>query len=332
LHRAENLKRDLGVKDDVKKFYTDVIGSDIEEVLTIENFNYFLNEDDFINNKYLTAIIEERIFNGDVNNIDAHPNKEVILKIIPKLNDKEYQTLFPLLNEKKASIMISVVTKEETKDDIFAIVTLADEKLKSVGRLISNPNFEAIINLAMDALEDEKQREADFQFKRQIGIHMETKLQEQLKLLFPPEQIKCDVLSEQDGQDIVIKINNQIKYYIEVKSRWDPKSSIKMSRNQTIRSNEQKQNYALCAIDMTKYVGEDRYKIDDLNKILENIKYVTDIGNHVEHLVDVLKQTNETQEIHLDGDYRTLIPQKKIEEFGISVSQFENYLIDILKA
>jgi hypothetical protein len=331
LHLSESLKRDMGVKKDIKEFYLKVKKEDIEEVLSLLNFNYLIPEDNTINNRYLTTIIEDIIFKDDINNIDEHEHKGVILKIIPKLTDKEYQQLFPQLNDKKANIMISVVSKEETKDDIFAIVTLDNDKLKSIGKLISNPDFELILDQAMSNIEDEKQTNANFQFKHQIGTHIEEILKEHLKNIFNPDDIKYEVKGEQDGQDIIIKIKDEAKYYIEVKSRWDKRTSIKMSKNQTLRSNENKTKYALCSVDMTDYFGDDRFEITDISKILDNIIFVNDIGIHVEHLIEVLKQTNKDEEIHLDGDYRTLVPQSIVNEFGISISEFETYLIDLLQ-
>lgn len=332
LHLAEDLKRDKGVTPEIKQFYSAVEKKDINEILSIEAFNSFLPEDSYINNRYLTTIIEETLFQDNISDIENHPFKNTILKIIPLLTDKDYQQLFPQLNDKKASIMISVVSKEETKEDIFSIVTLDVEKIKNIGDLVRKSNFEEILNKALESIEDENQRKANFQFKHQIGTHLEEKLKEHLKQLFEPEEIKCEVLGEQDGQDIIIKIKDEVKYYIEVKSRWDKRTSIKMSRNQTLRSNEHQNIYALCSVDMTDYHEEDRFEISDINKILDNIKFVNNIGQKVEHLVEVFEQTKELDEIHLDGDYRTLVPQKVIEAFGLSFSRFEEYLISSLKS
>ncbi len=332
LHLAEDLKRDIGVTSEIKKFYLAVEKKDINEILSIESFNSFLSEDNYINNRYLTTIIEETLFQDNISDIENHPFKTTILKIIPLLTEQIYQQLFPQLNDKKASIMISVVSKEETKEDIFSIVTLDDEKIKNIGNLVRKSNFEEILNKALESIEDENQCKANFQFKHQIGTHMEEKLKEHLKLLFQPEDIECEVLGEQDGQDIVIKIKGEIRYYIEVKSRWDKRTSIRMSRNQTLRSNEYQNIYALCSVDMTDYHEEDRFEIADINKILGKIKFVNNIGEKVEHLVDVFEQTKRLDEIHLDGDYRTLVPQKVIEAFGLSFNRFEDYLVTSLKS
>ncbi|MEQ6118025.1 DUF3883 domain-containing protein [Reichenbachiella sp. MALMAid0571] len=332
LHLAEDLKRDIGVTSEIKQFYLAVEKKDINEILSIKAFNTFLPEDSYINNRYLTTIIEETLFQDNISDIENHPLKTTILKIIPLLTEQNYQQLFPQLNDKKASIMISVVSKEETKEDIFSIVTLDDEKIKNIGDLVRKPNFEEILNKALESIEDEKQRNANFQFKHKIGTHIEEKLKEHLKQLFLPEDIKCEVLGEQDGQDIVIKIKDEIKYYIEVKSRWDKRTSIRMSRNQTLRSNEHHNIYALCSVDMTDYHEEDRFEISDINKILDKIKFVNNIGEKVEYLVEVFEQTKQLDEIHLDGDYRTLVPQKVIEESGLSFNLFEDYLITSLKS
>ncbi|QXP65787.1 sacsin N-terminal ATP-binding-like domain-containing protein [Polaribacter sp. AHE13PA] len=331
LKKASELKRDNNILEEIKNLYNTVNGTEIRKVLAAEGFNQFIAEEDFRNNKYLTTQVEEIFFETDIRNINEHKFKDEIADIISKLNTKLYKELFPRLDDKKANLMLDIVTNENTKDDIFSIVMLKEDKLKKLGLLVKNENFEEILNQAIINLENEKQYKANFQFKHQIGTHMEDKLKEHLKLIFQPEDIKCEVIGEQDGQDIVIKIKGEIKYYIEVKSRWDKRTSIKMSKNQTIRSNEQKNIYSLCSIDMTDYEGEDRYEITDITKILGNIKFVNDIGSHVEHLINVLKQTNEQDEIHLDGDYRTLIPQKVIEGFGVSFTEFETYLIELLK-
>lgn len=331
LHFSENLKRDDNVKDDIKELYFEVKKEDINEKLSLRDFNKFISKENIVNNKYLTTIIEDEIFSKEVINIEEHENIVTILKIIPKLSDKLYQQLFPHLNERKASIMISVVTNEEKKEDIFAIVMLEHDKLKSIGKLIANPNFEDILFKASELLVDEHQQKANFQFKHKIGTHIEKVLREHLQSLYDPNDIIYEVKEEQDGQDIIIKIKNDIKYYIEVKSRWDKKSSIRMSKNQTLKAYENQEIYALCSVDMTDYFEDDRYEIQDINKILRFIKFMPTIGKEVEHLVGVLEQTNEKEKIHLDGDYRTLIPQDIIDDNGIPYTNFEKLLIEKIK-
>ena len=328
----ESLKRDINVKTDIKQFYYDITKEDINSKLSIIDFNEFISEENQINDRFLTTIIEDKIFlaNTDISKIDEHPNKATILKIIQNLTNPEYRALFPQLNDKKASIMLSVVTKEETKEDIFAIVTLEDEKLKKIGSLIKRKDFESVINKALSLLEEVYQTNANFEFKHKIGTHIEYVLREHLKSIYMPDDIKYEVKDEQDGQDIVILIQGEIKYFIEVKSRWDSNNSIRMSKNQTLKANEKKEIYSLCSVDMTSYHGEDRFEVQDINKIIDRIKFMINIGTEVKHLIDTLKQTNEYNEIHLDGDYRTLVPQNIIDKEGISLNDFEAFLVDLL--
>ena len=76
--------------------------------------------------------------------------------------------------------------------------------------------------------------------------------------------------------------------------------------------------------------GDNKFHINDIAEIEHCIKFNKEIGYEVVHLIGVLNQTNEPETIHLDGDYRTLIPMKFIEK-GITLTEFEKYLIAFLR-
>lgn len=103
-----------------------------------------------------------------------------------------------------------------------------------------------------------------------------------------------------------------------------------MSKNQTLRAFEQMDNYSLCCVDMTTYDEENKYKVENIDEIKGFIKFNTDIGQNVIHLIDVLNKSSEPNSIHLDGDFRTLIPQIYIEK-GLNLTEFETFIIDYLK-
>jgi len=103
-----------------------------------------------------------------------------------------------------------------------------------------------------------------------------------------------------------------------------------MSKNQTLRADEQKNNYALCSVDMTKYIGDNKFEVQDIELIKHCITFDNEIGHEVTHLISVLNQTNDIETIHLDGDYRTLVPMKFIDK-GLNFDEFEKYLIEFLK-
>lgn len=340
LHLAEGLKRDVEVREEIKDICLKTTGNDINEVLIISNFNQFLPEENYINNRYLTTKIEDKIFQEDINNIDNHTHKETILRIIPKLTDKEYQGLFPQLNDKKANIMISVVTKEETKDDIFAIVTLDDEKLKKIGQLIQKKNFEELINRAEDLFINEQQSKSNFEHKYKIGTYIENQIRQKLNRELN-QKISIDNLeptNEQGGQDIVIRLNNEPLYYIEIKSRWDSRNSVTMSKLQLERAAINLDKYSLCSVDVTDYKGNnDKYNLP-IEDILPLVKIVDNIGKSVKPLVEnnIKAEEQIEDEVHL-VDYRGIVPQNIIEkgnDFDGFVSNLitviENYEIQVL--
>ena len=114
-----------------------------------------------------------------------------------------------------------------------------------------------------------------------------------------PESIKAIVKEEQDGQDIIIQIEEKNVFYIEVKSRWLENSPIRMSKNQTLRANSEKGRYALCSVDMVGYTGDNKYDIQDVEEIKNITRFNIDIGDRVKHLIEILNQSKEEDEIPL---------------------------------
>ncbi|WP_306540759.1 hypothetical protein, partial [Dysgonomonas sp.] len=110
----------------------------------------------------------------------------------------------------------------------------------------------------------------------------------------------------------------------------DVNNPIRMSKNQTLKADKQKNNYALCSVDMTKYLGENKYDVQEIKEIIHCIRFNTTIGYEVTHLIEVLNQTNEAETIHLDGDFRTLVPMKYVD-YGKTLSDFEDFIINHLK-
>ena len=92
------------------------------------------------------------------------------------------------------------------------------------------------------------------------------------------KEIEAEIINVQNGQDIIIKIEGEAIFYLEVKSKWDVNNPVRMSKNQTIKAFEQKSNYSLCSINMTKYIGNNKYNITNLEEITDLIRFNIDIG------------------------------------------------------
>lgn len=328
LHKIETLKRDIDVWQDIKEIFEKVNGKDINEVLSVQSFNDFVPEEQFITNKYLTSQIEEKFFEDTITEIENHPYKDVIIKIIPKLTKKAYQDLFPLLDGKKANIMISVITKEETKDDIFAIVTLDESKLKKLGKLVQNENFLDLLNRAALLAIEDQHRHLDFEHKHAIGTYIENKirerLSEELKEKLSIEKIASD--NVQGGQDIIIRYDGEDVHYVEVKSRWDSRNSVSMSKLQLERAATNSEMYSLCSVDVTNFFGEgDKYQLT-IDEIIPLTKFVNQIGDNIKPLVEynLSAEKNLDEKVHLI-EYRGIVPQSIIKE-GEDFNSFIYYL------
>ncbi|MCB9189973.1 MAG: hypothetical protein H6599_11920 [Flavobacteriales bacterium] len=119
LKGISELKRDIEIIPEIKDLYNKVAKDEIREELAYKEFNEFVPEDRFITSKYLTTAIEDIFFGTDINNINEHPFKVEILNIIKSLREKKYAELYPRLDDKKANVMLEVVTDEKTPKTIF---------------------------------------------------------------------------------------------------------------------------------------------------------------------------------------------------------------------
>lgn len=327
LKSISELKRDVEIIPEIKILYNKITQEEIRIDLVYREFNEFVTEDRFINSKYLTNHIEDIFFNSDIHSINEHPFKDEILKIISSLRDKKYAELFPRLDDKKANLMLDVVTNENTKDEIFSIVTLKESELKKLGQLVQEDNFSAILNAATILLQQQREADADFHHKHEIGTYIESlirqKLSDELKDRVSIGDKETETTNIQGGQDIVIFLDDNPVYFIEVKSRWNSQNSISMSKLQLQRAVEENEHYALCAVDITRYTGEnDKYKLST-DEILPLTKFVTNIGDTIKPLIEDNLEAEKQQDksIHLI-DYRGIIPQDIIQKG----KDFDNFI------
>lgn len=277
----------------------------------------------------LTSDIEERFFGelGKDIRMEDHPFKPEILDIIKNFKEDQplwqtYESLFPATSRNKATILVQLADGASS----FAILSQDESVIKKLAGIAGHPNLDALIKLGEDALLRQQQEEAEMQYKKKIGNHLEDVLLKRLS-----QNLNATVKSEQDGQDLVIYIDDQPVYYIEVKSKWLETTPIRISRNQTLRAYQNPNCFALCSIDMTKYTGADKYEIENIESVVEYMKFNTDLGSKVGHLVDIYESAHQVDKFSLDGDYRTLIPAGYIKE-GIDLGVFESKLLKYIES
>ncbi len=275
----------------------------------------------------LTTQIERQFFgeSGSDIHMENHPHRSDIIDIIRNFKpDQEqweiYTKLFPATSRNKSAILVQLADGE----DSFTILSQDETVIKKLAGIADHPNLDELIKLGKDALQKILHEEAEMKFKKKIGNHLEDVLREHLS-----QNINAIVVSEQDGQDLVIYIDNQPVYYIEVKSKWIETTPIRISRNQTLRAHENPNCFALCSIDMTQYTGADKYEIESIERVTDFMKFNTDVGLNVGHLVDLYSYAHQEDKFSLDGDYRTLIPSKYIMN-GLDLIDFEKELVNYI--
>lgn len=326
---GNNISEELkDLYDNIFKNNSDTSKYPIRKFLIHNNFKDFLPHKEEKTSESLGQEIESLLKIQDNTNINQSPYIKQILEIIKLISDNpEWKKYFPIIESKKASIMLDRISDNETKEDLFSIIGLEKEKISLLGKLSKKDNFEKIIKLGTELLEEEEYKKTDFQFKKTIGTHIEKLVREEIKVDLKTFEVK--VQEEQGGQDITIKYKGEIIYYIEVKSRWDSRNSITMSSLQMERAVENQTKYSLCCVDMTNYkVGtEERYKVSNINEIFDRISILSNIGSKIEPILKgILSVKDKENEISISGDYRGVIPQAIIKE-GKNLDSFIEMLI-----
>jgi hypothetical protein len=109
----------------------------------------------------------------------------------------------------------------------------------------------------------------------------------------------------QNGQDIVIRYNDNIVYYIEVKSKWNFNQPAHMSTNQMRQAVLNHDKYALCCVDLTNYSSEIANEID-IDTILNNTYVHLNIGEVLGYYLKTIVNDDRDEENNIKiRDYQS---------------------------
>jgi hypothetical protein len=343
LRTQDALMLEEDMPDGLKELYDDVFHRDVKNELIHGSSVSFLPKLKSKNGSAIAVEINDHFEKqGLYSEILKHPSRVTINKIIKELTGKDgeiWMRLFPVISGKRETIMMSRVTKKEVKDSMFNILDLEEEpdKIVLLGDLAKDENMIRIIQIGKDFIAQEASDQSDFNFKHGIGTHIEQMLLKKIRSEMEGKQIEVKTLSKQDGQDIVIKYddtdgNEQIIYFIEVKSRWSSGSVVSMSRNQIIQAVKMTKQYSLCVVDLIGYHPDDtsRHYPEDIALIDNRITAVTDIGKQLTPLIEnAIKFETDVDAVKLTGEYRATIPVKVYSK-GKSFNDFIDFLADEL--
>jgi hypothetical protein len=343
LSLVTQLSKDEGIPIEIKELYDKVVlggKKSIKSDLLLSKFNDVIETTNFKSPKYLANEIYTKFSEaGKVEEINNHKYEPEIMDIIKRMTgDKDWANFFPEIYSERSVILMKKVTEGVVKDDLFRIIGSGAKTISILGKLAGRTDLEYLIKLGDQAIETEKKSKADFEYKKTIGVNIEKLIREkissdvELKVLIENEDkgvMKVDEL--QGGQDIVISLNGNPVYYIEVKSRWDSNNSVFMSKLQLERASKESERYALCSVDMTKtdLQGEEKYKVKEIEKIVEHVRFVDDIGTLINPLVENNLLAETTGDNVRLVDYRGLVPQDIING-GKQLATFIQTLCDII--
>lgn len=262
--------------------------------------------------------------------ITNYEHQKLIVEIVEHLThnnveNEHWHALFRDIDKNKGQIMFSVIQSQTKKDSIFALMKVDDEnKLKAIANLVNSPNFECILMISKNVIDQQAREANDFQFKKDLGAYVEEILLRELNdeignnIIDVPEPVR----NEQGGQDLILRINGEDFYYFEVKSRWTSDRSVLMSTEQHRQSYENKEHYALLAADMVGYDMDKvrRHEFPKFEEVKDRIVVLDEIGKLNERLKDAT--LNDDNQVHVAGGYHVLISQDVIRNNAKSFDAF----------
>lgn len=337
-----DLKKDVGYKgtgiidETLLTIHSELTNENLKSKLLHAKFSDYLFTKETLTEEQVASIIRDLV--------DDKLKKTDSLSVSLKNTlSKLYDWISIRANDKKdyfreaiKNRILSAIMPSEKVQFVTTILELDRNNTISLERqvaILNEPHLEKIIELGKVALEEEYEKQADFAFKNKIGLHIEELIRKKIRKEITNIKVQpIDVEDKQGGQDMVVKINNEIVYYIEVKSRWVNKDSIRMSYTQIKQAQKQKKCYSLCCVNMFDYYpsNSSRYEVPDVSLIYERIRFITDIGLKLETIIGQ-SDSIEDDEIKLFPDFKATVPQKYIDKHGREFEPFVEFLLKELK-
>lgn len=317
---SRNLENGLDIPDELSVLYTEVMNADLKQRLVDERFESFCDFTE-LSGKKVASEIESNLEENDFKH-------SAVLDIINNLSKNSiWEQWFPHIAAKKAELFLEQV-RTDCKESIFKLMKVNDpDKLAQLADLADEVNLDEILDRGRAAMVEKKNREADFNFKYDLGKFVEKMIEQQLSDTLSAHGITVE--QEQYGCDLSICKNGNPIYYIEVKSRWGGNQSVMMSPLQMQMSVEEFDNYALCCIDMSHYgfSEEDEHQYPALKEVIPRIKVLTNIGT-INDEISMVASGSENRLVHIGGDYKCVVPQSTIKSHGQEFS----FLVGVITA
>lgn len=332
---CKELKKDAGIPEKMKEIYNIILSTDATKIDVHDD----LFDLDFGKVAITEASWEVVLFGNEImkeihasgkylNEVDSYEHKDLIMDIMNNFDNevdgKLWQSAFEKIFNDIPSLLAKLVLNKDNREPMIKIMKVKDkERLNKAAEIINDENLISIWNLGKQAWLEKQNEKHDFDKKKELGNYVEDYLRKELKEELAGCELKVDVDDVQGGQDIIISINGEPIYYIEVKSRWISADSVMMSARQLDRSVEKKECYSLFAVDMVGFNGEnvkEHIYPDSMDEFAARISVVTNIGELNDEIIPTKRDPNE--EVHIGGDYKAVVPQNLIRNNHVSYQRF----------
>ena len=316
---VRDLEKGIDIPDELSTLYQEVMGKDLNDRMVDNRFEAFC---DFVelSAKDVAGEIEKRLEENGFHD-------PAVLDIINNIDkDVCWERWFPHIAAQKAELFLNHV-REDCKESVFKLMKINDpNKLEQLAGLADEIDLDEIINKGRASLICQRNKEADFNFKLELGKYVERMIQQHLSDSIIEDDITVE--TEQYGSDLSICKNGNPLYFIEVKSRWGTDQSVMMSPLQMIRSVEEADNYALCCVDMShlKLSDEEVHSYPPLSEVFPLIKVLLNIGDLNKEVSDIANGQN-SRLVHIGGDFKCVIPQETIRIYGVSFTSLIDNIV-----
>ena len=338
---CEDLKRDPGIPEKMKDIYNTITSTqektiEIRKELFDHEFGKIAPTDATCEIVLFGKKIMDEISKSGkyLNEIDSYEHKDLIMDIINNFDEEaegaKWKEAFETIHKDIPSLLAKLVLNKDNRESMIKIMKVKDKtRLNKAAEIINDENLTRIWELGKAAWIEKENEQHDFNKKKELGNYVEDYLRKELKDILKNNKVEAKVDDVQGGQDIIVSINDEPIYYIEVKSRWVVADSVMMSSTQLERSVQQKDCYSLFTVNMIGFndenVREHIYpkSIDDF---LSRIHVVPNIGKLNEEILPTKRDSNE--QVHIGGDYKAVVPQNLITKKSIS---YNSFLSDVLR-
>lgn len=325
--------RALEIYDEIKNAGTK---RSVKDELVSKEYNLFFQGDgEFKSIDHCREIEDELLRKGY--NLNGYEHKGLIVEIIKHLTTagdecEQWKKLFAEIEKNKGQLMFSTLVEQTKKDSLFSLIQIEDEeRLKLVAELAKEPKLVQIYEEGKKAVAALEREENDKAFKLRLGKYVEEILRRELNVQLGGKSLTVGPVKDvQNGQDMVVCVDDEIVYYIEVKSRWSTDKSVLMSTQQHKTSCREKSHYALCVVDMVDMSKEDAiaHIYPEFEKVEERVKVLTNIGILNERLKDATDDIE--RQVHVSSGYQVLVSQRVIEDNKKDFREFVEMLREVV--